>query len=98
MNTSEKLYSLRRLLHEVGAKAIYVGTTDPHQTESVSAHWKAVQWLTGFTGSMGYAVVTQDCAEFWTDATQHRPAAKSNPVLSISTRFPNPEHRTGMSG
>lgn len=67
MNTSEKLYSLRRLLHEVGAKAIYVGTTDPHQTESVSAHWKAVQWLTGFTGSMGYAVVTQDCAEFWTD-------------------------------
>ena len=53
MNTTEKLSALRSLLREVGAKAVYVGTTDPHQTESVSAHWKAVQWLTGFSGSMG---------------------------------------------
>ena len=67
MRTSEKLNALRGLLREVGAKAVYVGTTDPHQTESVSAHWKAMQWLTGFTGSMGYAVVTEDHAEFWTD-------------------------------
>ncbi len=67
MKTSEKLNALRVLLREAGAKAVYVGTTDPHQTESVSAHWKAMQWLTGFTGSMGYAVVTEDHAEFWTD-------------------------------
>ena len=67
MNTCEKLTALRQLMHEVGAKAVYVGTTDPHQTESVSAHWKSVQWLTGFTGSMGYAVITDDKAEFWTD-------------------------------
>mgnify|MGYP001778113270 FL=1 len=67
MNTSEKLQALRRLMQEINAHALYVGTTDPHQTESVSEHWKAVQWLTGFTGSMGYAVVTQDEAAFWTD-------------------------------
>ena len=67
MNTSEKLQALRRLMLEINAQALYVGTTDPHQTESVSAHWKAVQWLTGFTGSMGYAVVTQNEAAFWTD-------------------------------
>ena len=45
MKTSEKLNALRVLLREAGAKAVYVGTTDPHQTESVSAHWKAMQWL-----------------------------------------------------
>lgn len=67
MNTTEKLVALRQLMCEAGVKAIYVGTTDPHQTESVSAHWKAMQWLTGFTGSMGYAVVTDTAAEFWTD-------------------------------
>lgn len=48
MNTTEKLVALRQLMCEAGVKAIYVGTTDPHQTESVSAHWKAMQWLTGF--------------------------------------------------
>ena len=76
MNTSEKLSALRHLLREIGAKAVYVGTTDPHQSESVSAHWKAVQWLTGFTGSMGYAVVTEDHAEFWTDGRYTTQAAR----------------------
>ena len=67
MDTKEKLTALRSRMKEVGVAALYVGTTDPHQTESVAAHWKSVQWLTGFTGSMGYAVVTADDAEFWTD-------------------------------
>lgn len=67
MDTKEKLTALRSRMKEAGVTALYVGTTDPHQTESVAAHWKSVQWLTGFTGSMGYAVVTADDAEFWTD-------------------------------
>ena len=52
MDTKEKLTALRSRMKEVGVAALYVGTTDPHQTESVAAHWKSVQWLTGFTGSM----------------------------------------------
>lgn len=67
METREKLAVLRANMKEAGVAALYVGTTDPHQTESVAAHWKAVQWLTGFTGSMGYALITEDEAEFWTD-------------------------------
>ena len=67
MNAPEKLAALRALMRASGVAALYVGTTDPHQTESVSAHWKAVQWLTGFTGSMGYAVVTDSEARLWTD-------------------------------
>lgn len=67
METREKLAVLRANMKEAGVSALYVGTTDPHHTESVAAHWKAVQWLTGFTGSMGYALITEDEAEFWTD-------------------------------
>ncbi len=44
-----------------------MSSTDPHQSEAVATHWKTVQWLTGFTGSMGYAIVTEDDAQFWTD-------------------------------
>lgn len=76
MNTSEKLTALRRLMRETGAKALYVGTTDPHQTESVAAHWKAVQWLTGFSGSMGYALVTDTAARFWTDGRYYTQALR----------------------
>ena len=67
MNTQEKLTANRLRMKETGVTALFVGTTDPHQTESVAAHWKSLQWLTGFTGSMGYAIVTADDAQFWTD-------------------------------
>ena len=76
MDTSEKLKALRSLMKEIDAKALYIGTTDPHQTESVSSHWKALQWLTGFTGSMGYAVVTDEAAQFWTDGRYTTQAAR----------------------
>ena len=46
MDTKEKLTALRSRMKEVGVAALYVGTTDPHQTESVATHWKSVQWLT----------------------------------------------------
>lgn len=78
MNTHEKLTALRLRMKETGVTALYVGTTDPHQTESVAAHWKSLQWLTGFTGSMGYAIVTADDAQFWTvAATKPRLSVKS---------------------
>ncbi len=79
MNTTAKLAALRRLMKEAGIAATYVGTTDPHQSEAVAAHWKSVQWLTGFTGSMGYAVITDDAAEFWTDGRYKTQALREIP-------------------
>lgn len=67
MRTSEKLSLLRDLMQKAEIQAAYIGCSDPHQSESVAQHWKAVQWLTGFTGSMGYAIVTPEEAAFWTD-------------------------------
>lgn len=65
--TQEKLDGLRALMTQSQVDAVYVTGTDPHQSEAPAAHWKVVQWLTGFTGSMGFAVVTRKEAAFWTD-------------------------------
>lgn len=44
-----------------------VPTSDPHQSEYLSEHWKARKWLSGFTGSAGMLIVTMDEAGLWTD-------------------------------
>ena len=48
--------------------AVIVPGTDPHQSEYISDHWKVRDWVTGFTGSNGTAVITLDDARLWTDS------------------------------
>ena len=48
--------------------AVIIPGTDPHQSEYTSAHWKLRDWVTGFTGSNGTAVVTLTDAGLWTDS------------------------------
>ena len=67
-NIQERLGLLRKWMKTQGLKAFIVPTTDPHNSEYVAAHWEARQWLTGFTGSAGTAVVTMDKAALWTDS------------------------------
>ena len=55
-------------MKEQGRQVIVVPTEDPHGSEYVPAHWKTREWLTGFTGSAGTAVVTQEEAYLWTDS------------------------------
>lgn len=67
-NIQERLGLLRKWMKSQGLKAFIVPTTDPHNSEYVAAHWEARQWLTGFTGSAGTAVVTMNKAALWTDS------------------------------
>ena len=53
---------------ECGAEALIIPTMDPHGSEYVAAHWQTRQWLTGFTGSAGTAVLTASEALLWTDS------------------------------
>lgn len=46
--------------HEV--HTLIVPTSDPHVTEYVPARWQGRRWLTGFTGSLGLAVISPDKA------------------------------------
>lgn len=43
-------------------------STDPHQSEYVPERWKGREWISGFNGSAGTAVVTRDAAALWTDS------------------------------
>ena len=43
-------------------------STDPHQSEYVADHWKGREWISGFNGSAGTAVVTLTSAALWTDS------------------------------
>ena len=63
-----KLTRLRREMQQQGVDAVIVADADPHNNELVAAPWMYREWLTGFHGSNGTAVITQDQAGLWTDS------------------------------
>ena len=63
----ERITALRHLMAEHQIDAYIAVAGDPHGTEYLHPHFKGRDWLTGFTGSRGTAVVTQDIALLWTD-------------------------------
>ena len=65
---SDRVEALRAWMREEELDAFVVPTGDPHLSEYVPAHWKTREWLTGFTGSAGTAVVTLTEAALWTDS------------------------------
>ena len=59
---------LREYMQENGLSAFIFPSTDPHQGEYVPEHWQTRQWISGFDGSAGTAVVTLSDAALWTDS------------------------------
>ena len=54
-------------MKEKGIKAYIIPTSDPHQSEYLADHYKTRVWISGFTGSAGTVVVTENEAILWTD-------------------------------
>lgn len=48
--------------------AYIIPSSDPHLSEYLPDHWQARAWLSGFTGSAGTLVVTQNKSALWTDS------------------------------
>ncbi len=67
MNRDETINRLRQEMAERKIAAVVVPSGDPHQSEYGADRFQARAWLTGFTGSAGTAVVTQNQALLWTD-------------------------------
>lgn len=67
MSIKERVNSLREKMREKGIYAYIVPSSDAHQSEYVAEHWKSRQWISGFTGSAGTAVITLDDAGLWAD-------------------------------
>ncbi len=65
---AHRIAALRRLMAEKGLDAYVIPATDPHMSEYLPAHWLALRWASGFTGSAGTLVVTRDFAGLWTDS------------------------------
>lgn len=63
----ERLTALRKVMTEKGVDAYLIPTDDFHSSEYVGDYFKCRKYMTGFTGSAGTAVVTQDMAGLWTD-------------------------------
>lgn len=67
MNTNEKIASLRLAMKERGISAYIIPSNDPHMSEYVAEHWKSRKYFSGFTGSAGTLVVTEESSGLWTD-------------------------------
>lgn len=67
MNIAERIAQLRALMTEKNIFAYIVPTADFHQSEYVGEHFKAREYITGFSGSYGTAVICQEDACLWTD-------------------------------
>lgn len=65
---NERIASLRAYMKKVGLQAFIVPSTDAHMSEYIPLHWESRAWISGFTGSSGTIVVTQDKAGLWTDS------------------------------
>ena len=64
----KKVEHLRQWLREHKLDAYIFPSTDPHCGEYVPDHWKTREWISGFNGSAGTAVVTLKRAALWTDS------------------------------
>jgi len=63
-----RLARLRELMKREHLSAFIFPSTDAHQSEYVADHWRDREWISGFNGSAGTAVVTMKSAALWTDS------------------------------
>src|SRR5690348_5392179 len=92
----ERIAALRGAMQQRGIAACIVPTADPHLSEYLPEHWTAREWLSGFTGSAGTLVVTQDFAGLWTDSRYFSQAERQlagSGVELVKLNVPHtPEH------
>lgn len=73
---TQRLYALRQELRRERLAAFIFPTGDPHNSEYTADHWKGREWISGFNGSAGTAVVTLTGAALWTDSRYFIAAAR----------------------
>ena len=74
-DTMKHVDALRQLMKENNIDAFITPSTDPHSGEYVPARWYSREWISGFNGSAGTAVVTMHDAALWTDSRYFLQAA-----------------------
>ena len=85
-HVAERVKALRALMTKAKLDAVLVPRADKHQGEYVPASAERLQWLTGFSGSAGIAVVAKKSAVLFTDGryTVQAEAETDKSVFEIS--------------
>ncbi|SMO53888.1 aminopeptidase P family protein [Solitalea koreensis] len=68
MTSLEKIAAIRSQMSKQGVDAYIIPSSDPHLSEYLPAYYKSIAWVSGFSGSAGTLVITNDFAGLWTDA------------------------------
>ena len=71
-----RLQQLRQLLQEQNLDGFWVPSADEHLNEYLLEYRKRRQWITGFTGSVGDALISRDRAWLWVDPRYHEQAER----------------------
>lgn len=67
MTTNEKIAKIRELMKRDHVNAFIIPSGDPHMSEYFSDHWKTRRFVSGFTGSVGTYVITENASGLWVD-------------------------------
>ncbi len=78
--TEQRLTAIKEWLAQNNIDALLVPHEDEYLGEYVPAHNERLHWLTGFTGSAGAAVVTQDKAAIFVDGRYTVQIARQAPA------------------
>lgn len=87
----ERVALLRTFMQEKGIRAFIVPSTDPHSGEYVPEFWESRKWISGFTGSAGTAVITDETGGLWTDSRYFLQAAsqlEDTGIMLFKNRLP----------
>lgn len=72
---ADRLEALREAMRRERIDAFIFPSSDAHNSEYTPEHWHGREWISGFDGSAGTAVVTMDKAALWTDSRYFLAAA-----------------------
>ncbi|OKL38787.1 aminopeptidase P family protein [Pontibacter flavimaris] len=68
MTYKDRLTAIRSQMKGEGVSAYIIPSADPHISEYVPDRYKCIEFASGFTGSAGTLVITEEAAHLWTDA------------------------------
>ena len=67
LSTEDRLVLLRKKMKEFGVNAFLVPHNDMYFNEITANYYNRLEWITGFTGSAGFAIIFERSAVVFTD-------------------------------
>lgn len=96
-----RIVHLREYMKSADVQAVIIPSTDPHGSEYVPDHWKVREWISGFNGSAGTAVITLNEAALWTDSRyflQAEEQLEGTGILLMKEKLPDTPSITDWLG